>query len=389
MARNKKQIKFKEPVRLREKPLKDGNRSLYLDIYHKGVRKYEYLKLYLIPETTPEAKMRNKETMRVAEQVKAERILALQSRGMDEWDAIKLAKLPLVQWWERDYENPPRVLSASSKNWRKQTRKMIANYLGTIHRPTITLEEVDKSFCRGFIAYLRTATNRTTNEVRTISQTTANKYMMETSCAMNYAVREGLISINPFKLLSMGERITRDSKEREFLTVEGIKSLMETPCYREDVKTAFFFACLTGLRYGDVKKFAPKHIFKSADGKTEYINLTMSKTKHAVVIPLSEEAKKWLPEPKGQDEPFFHLPVPSTVSYTIDHWMKKAGITKHITFHCARHSFATMMLTMGADIYTTSKLLGHKHVATTEIYAKVIDRKKVESMSNLDRMFNQ
>ena len=68
--------------------------------------------------------------------------------------------------------------------------------------------------------------------------------------------------------------------------------------------------------------------------------------------------------------------------------MEKAGIDKHITFHCARHSFATMMLTLGTDIYTTSKLLGHHHVATTEIYAKVIDKKKVESMFNLDKMFN-
>lgn len=68
--------------------------------------------------------------------------------------------------------------------------------------------------------------------------------------------------------------------------------------------------------------------------------------------------------------------------------MEKAGIDKRITFHCARHSFATMMLTLGTDIYTTSKLLGHNHVATTEIYAKVIDKKKVESMTNLDKMFN-
>jgi len=67
--------------------------------------------------------------------------------------------------------------------------------------------------------------------------------------------------------------------------------------------------------------------------------------------------------------------------------MKAAGINKTITFHCARHTFATMMLTLGADIYTTSKLLGHNHVITTEIYAKVIDKKKVDSMNQLDKMF--
>ena len=114
----------------------------------------------------------------------------------------------------------------------------------------------------------------------------------------------------------------------------------------------------------------------------------MTKTKHSVVVPLSKEAKKWLPEPKGNDIPYFTLPVPATISLVLKNWMEKAGIDKRITFHCARHSFATMMLTLGTDIYTTSKLLGHNHVATTEIYAKVIDKKKVESMTNLDKMFN-
>lgn len=388
MARPKKQLKLKEPVRLREKKLVDGNRSLYLDIYHRGTRKYEYLKLYLIPEDTIDAKERNKETMKVAERIKAERILALQSRGMEGWDSIKKSSMTMVQWLENDYENPPKVLSESSKKWRKQIRKMFALYLESIHRPGLSLEELDKSICRGFIAYLRTATNRTTNEPRPISQTTGQKYMMELNCSLNYAVREGLIASNPFKQIESNERLTRNEKEREFLTIDEIKKLMETPCYREDVRIAFFFSCFTGLRVGDIRKFAPMHIYKSADGKTEYINMEMNKTKHDVVIPLSDEAKRWLPKPNGYKEPFFNLPVPATISLTLTNWVKAAGINKHITFHCARHTFATMMLTLGADIYTTSKLLGHNHVATTEIYAKVIDKKKFESMNNLDRMFN-
>ena len=388
MARKKKQIKVKEPVRLREKKLKDGNRSLYLDIYSNGIRKYEYLKLYLVPELTEAEKDANKQTLKIAEQVKAERILALQSRGLTDWDYIKKSSMPVVAWLEKEYENPPHVISASSKNWRKLTRKMYANYLDSIHKPNMTLEEIDKTVCRGFIAYLRTATNRTTNEARQISQTTAQKYMMEIISALNFAVREGVLSSNPFKMIPAIERITRDDKEREFLTIDEIKTLMKTPCGREDVRIAFFFSCFTGLRCSDVLQVTPRHIFKSTDGSGEYINLKMAKTKHSVIVPLSDEAKKWLPEPKGRDVPFFTLPMPSTISLVLKHWMEKAGIDKHITFHCARHSFATMMLTLGTDIYTTSKLLGHNHVATTEIYAKVIDKKKVESMTNLDKMFN-
>ena len=389
MVRPKKQIKVKEPVRLREKKLRDGNRSLYLDIYHRGTRKYEYLKLYLVPETTPEAKTRNKETMRVAEQIKSERILQLQSRGLTQWDSIKKASLPVLTWMEQEYENPPRPLSVSTMNWRKQTRKTFANYLDSIHRPTLTLEEIDKDICRGFIAYLRTAPNRLKKEAHTISQGTGERYMTEIICMLNYAVREGLIATNPFKQIPSNERLTCNDNEREFLTIEEIKLLMDAPCPRDEVKQAFMFPCFTGLRISDVRRLAPMHILKSADGLTEYIDIEMQKTKHGVIVPLSEEAKKWLPSPKGNDIPFFSLPTLATINHAIAKWTKNAGIEKHATYHTSRHSFATMMLTIGADIYTTSKLLGHSHVSTTEIYAKVIDKKKVESISSLDKMFNQ
>ena len=96
MVRKKKQIKLKEPVRLREKKLKDGNRSLYLDIYSNGIRKYEYLKLYLVPELNENAKEANKQTLQIAEQVKSERILALQSRGVSDWDYIKKSSMPVA-----------------------------------------------------------------------------------------------------------------------------------------------------------------------------------------------------------------------------------------------------------------------------------------------------
>ena len=70
-------------------------------------------------------------------------------------------------------------------------------------------------------------------------------------------------------------------------------------------------------------------------------------------------------------------------------WAKAAGIKKNISFHTARHTFATMMLTLGADIYTTSKLLGHSRISTTEIYAKIVDKKKDEAMGLIDKFFDK
>ena len=89
MARPKKQVKLKEPIKIRLKPLADGNKSIYLDIYWKGVRKYEYLKLYTIPEVNPLCKEQNKETMALAERIKAERIKALHGHGVQDWETVR------------------------------------------------------------------------------------------------------------------------------------------------------------------------------------------------------------------------------------------------------------------------------------------------------------
>ena len=101
MARPKKQVKLKEPIKIRLKSLADGNKSIYLDIYWKGTRKYEYLKLYLIPEVNPLCKEQNKETMAVAERIKAERIKALHGHGVQDWEAVKQGSMLLTGWIKR------------------------------------------------------------------------------------------------------------------------------------------------------------------------------------------------------------------------------------------------------------------------------------------------
>ncbi len=96
---------------------------------------------------------------------------------------------------------------------------------------------------------------------------------------------------------------------KEYLTIEELRTLMATDSYRPEVKEAFIFACFTGLRLSDMYRLAPMHIFKTADGKGEYIDMEMQKTEKPVIIPLSEEAKRWLPKPRGNDIPFFDIPT--------------------------------------------------------------------------------
>lgn len=165
------------------------------------------------------------------------------------------------------------------------------------------------------------------------------------------------------------------------MTIEELKRLIGTECKYEIMKQAFLFSCLCGLRVSDIRKLKWNDLQKS--GERIRIEIKMQKTKEPLYLPISDEALKWLPqqnEAKG-DDLIFPLTHEGTINKILQKWAKDAGIIKHISFHVARHTHATMMLTLGADLYTVSKLLGHKNIATTQIYAKIVDKKKEEAIS--------
>ena len=387
MVRPKKKIKIKEPVRLREKQLKDGNKSLYLDIYHKGVRKYEYLKLYLVPVQTPADRINNERVRQIAEDIKAERILSLQSKGIKNWENIKRSSMPLIKWMQEECEQNTQNFKPSTIKRKMCAVTIVKEYLDMIGKPSLGLDEVDRDFCLGFIQYLRTAKNHRTKVERPLSQNSQNGYQRILCASLYHAVREGILKSNPFATIVGKERIRQKEGERAYLTLAELKRFIDAPCLSQSLKQAFLFSCFTGLRLSDILRLCPKYIQKSADDKTEYIRMEMKKTESDVVVPLSKEAKRWFPSVIGNDTPYFTLPSKGTMFRYMREWTRAAGVDKNITFHSARHTFATSMLTLGTDIYTTSKLLGHKNVTTTQIYAKVIDSKKVESVARLDRIF--
>ena len=350
MGRPKKQVKLKEPIKIRLKSLADGNKSIYLDIYWKGARKYEYLKLYLVP---------------------------------------KQGSMLLTAWIKKYCEGGVGT-KKSTLHCRVEMLNTIEKYLDETKKGFVTLEDVDAEFCRGYVKFLRTFPNSHCIHIkpRPISENTASRYLGMFSTTLNNAVRQGILRSNPMKELDAKERIQPKDGTKEYLTIEELRKLMATDSYRPEVKQAFIFACFTGLRLSDMYRLAPMHIFKTPDGQGEYIDMEMQKTEKPVIIPLSEEAKRWMPKPKGRDIPFFDIPTTQTViGRALRKWAKDAGIDKHISFHCSRHTFGTMMLTLGADLYTTSKLMGHTNLQTTEIYAKIVDKKKEEAINLIDGMF--
>ena len=386
MGRKKKEIKMKEPVRIREKRLNDGNVSLYLDIYYRGARKKEGLKLYLVPEVSSAAKLQNANTRKLAEQIKAQRILDIQQQGIVNWEDVKKSKMTLSAWVEQ-CATEDCGLSPASMRSKRNAQARVEQYLLHIGKPDLALTEVDKDFCKGFIAFLKTCTFN--NGKKTLGSTTCRIFVNRLAAALSKAVRDGLIDRNPFKLLETKEKPQKANAMREFLTIDELRQLIATPCRYDIVKKAFLFSCFTGLRYSDMMTLKWSEIHKAADGKTLYIEHEQVKTKNRVTIPLSDEALKWMPrKAKDIDTVFHQLRITSTtVEVVLGEWMQEAGIQKHITYHCSRHTAATLLLTLGADLYTVSKILGHKSIRMTEIYAKIVDKKKIETMNLVNNMF--
>ena len=157
MGRKKKEIRLKEPVRIREKNIAGGNISLYLDIYQKGLRKKETLKLYLVPEINATTKLQNANTRKLAEQIKAQRILDIQREGLVDWDKVKKSRMTLTKWMD-DFVKYNAELSESSMKTKRNTHARIDQYLLYIGKPEFLLKDVDKEFCKGFITFLKTCT---------------------------------------------------------------------------------------------------------------------------------------------------------------------------------------------------------------------------------------
>lgn len=372
--------KLKEPVRIRFKQLSNGSKSIYLDTYKDGKREYEFLKLYLLPEYNAHLKAQNKVTLAAAEKIKSQRVIELTENAAGMKHTSQRSRLTLADWMQTYLEQQEKKGLRSLKLIRT-VKDILAQY-----DKNARMRDIQKEFCLGFIDFLR---NRYKTRLgKPLTPKSMADYFGVLTGALNAAVRADVISENPVLKLTQTERIKVPESKREFLTIEELRLLIHTDCLREDVKRAFLFSCYCGLRLSDIYNMVWRDI--SLDGEQWRVSVVMKKTATPIYLPLSGQAMNWLPErdkATDADNVFSTLPAEPNINKTLKNWMDAAGITKHITYHCSRHTFATMMLTLGADLYTVCKLLGHSNVKTTQIYAKIIDRKKDEAIGLLDDAF--
>ncbi|MTK53123.1 site-specific integrase [Paludibacter sp.] len=222
------------------------------------------------------------------------------------------------------------------------------------------------------------------NKEGIVSRNTAATYFSIFKAGLKQAFIDGYFSVD---ISAKIKGIQEQESRREHLTVEELNLLAETPCDRPILKRAALFSALTGLRHCDIQKLKWAEIQKNGDNYR--LNFTQQKTKGVEYMPISEQAYSLCGDPRKPDQPVFEdLPDPSWISVPLKRWIESAGITRKITFHCFRHTYATLQLAGGTDIYTVSKMLGHTNVKTTQIYAKVVDEKKQKAVNIIKLKMN-
>lgn len=347
----------RQSVTLRRRTLPSGNVSLYLDIYHGGVRTYEYLKLYLVKENGRKDKEQNRQTMALAEAICAKRLVEVRN---GQYGFKSRETVNLLEYVQRIIEN--------KKGSTKRRYDALLGILQGWCRPSMTLEDVNATWFTAFLSKL---------EKQHYARNTMAVYSATMRYIINQAYREGLLPNNPIANI---KGVGYEETNRVYLTVEEVRLLAKTPCGNDVTKRAFLFGCLTGMRHCDIRALTWGDVHDQ-DGYTRII-FRQAKTKGQEYLDISKQAVALMGERGSDDTPVFPLMHWSSVRKHLSSWAAAAKINKHVTFHSSRHTFAVMMLGV-TDIYTVSKLLGHRELSTTQVYAHVIDKAKREAVDNM------
>ena len=346
-------------VILRKRKLSKGGFSLWIDFYIDGERTNETLKN---TDGKPLKLTGNKkldyEVLALAEAIREQR-----EKQIEQGITLNTIKrnnnvVEVLNSYLEKYEN-----SGSYSN-AKYNYNVFLNFVGN----DVTIQSIDKSKIDKFLIHLKE---------RNIKNVTINQYVSYLFTFFNWCIEKEYISKNPTAHI---KKLKKESTKREYLTFEEIDLFSKVDKFNH-TKTAFIFSCFTGLRMIDVKNL------RWNDIRGNSIYLKIKKTGKYETIPLNATANKILNDIDKENDYIFNLPKQRrTIEYQLKAIYELAGITKHITYHCSRHTFATILLTSGVDIFTVSKLLGHSSVSMTEIYSNLINENKVTAINSIPNL---
>ncbi len=343
-------------VKLRKRKNSDGTVSLRLDIYNDGERKIETLKhLQLEKTSTIVDRERNKKKLQQAEEIAIARASNLQA---NDYSMVSDAgKKTIVVDWMQNYVN--QYKKKDVRNMQCVLNKF-KTFLNDENKTGLTFGNLAPLLIEDFIEYLESIC---TGEG-------AKSYYNRFKKMVKQAYRKNLLKANPID--NVEKKVKGKAKKKDILTLPEIKKLAGTPTESSEVRRAFLFSCVTGLRWIDVKKLK----WNSIRLESKEMNIDQSKTGENVSTPLNNTAIQLLKEAGKNDDLVFTLPSANGANKTLKAWVKRAKIGKAITWHNARHSFGTNLIYNDVDILTTSKLLGHTSMKHTQRYVKASQEMK-------------
>lgn len=371
-----KRGKKKHNVTLREKELVSGAISLYLEFYRDGQRSYEFLKLYINPKArTPIDIEQNRANYELANRIRTDRESELNNLAFDYIPPTK-KKVLFFEFAQSYLDSYTKKDKAMIKGAIEDFRRFIKEDNSGIKPENLKISQIDRLMVVHFIDFLQ---DNHTGEG-------ANSYYGRFKKILNYAVSRNIISKSPAQKKEPGDNQLTCKKpsglRKQILTNEEIQLIAKTETKHPETKRAFLFCLCTGLRFVDVKALKFAHIDLSASQLR--INQQI-KTGKPLTVDLNSTAIKLIGEPGEAKNLVFNLPGRKWASKTISKLVLKAGVQKHITWHCARHSLAVNLLTSDEkpDVKTVSSILGHTSTRTTEVYMHVVDDLKKKAVNAL------
>lgn len=374
-------------VKLLQKKISGRRKTLYLDFYPAIIspktrketrRKFLGLYIHEKPKNAIE-KQNNAEQLKLAEAL-------CQQKGnthnkpeiYNEYEKERLRKKQLgdrdfVEYFHR---TAGKRSGSNHSNWMSAL-----TYLEQFTGGRVKFANLSEQYLKEFKKRLLTTQSVKSNRKKEpLSQNSALSYFNKVRATLKQAYKEGILETD---LNARVDSIKAAEMRREYLTSEELNKLAKTPCNDNLLKRAALFSGLTRLRFSDIEKLTWGEIGQD-ESKGYTINFQHKKTKGLETMPISEQVFSLLGEQQEPESRIFGgLRSASYPSKDLRNWLKGAGIGKHITFHCFRHTFATLQMFLGTDIFTVSKMLGHRKIKTTQIYTKIVDKAKRQAADRI------
>jgi integrase len=372
-------------VKLRQKKITKGRKSLYLDFYPAIINpktgketRREFLGLYIFEKCkSPFDKKHNTDTTRIGESIRQKRENTLNKpeiyNGFEK-EQLRIKELGELCFVEYFKKLTNKRYGSNHSNWASTLK-----FFETFTNGSVKFKDLNIPFFEDFKNYLLNANSNKSKKVK-LKQNTASSYFNKIKATLKQAYKDDILQIDlNSKITPIPEQETR----REFLSLEEVNKLIKTPCKSQFLKDMAIFSALTGMAFRELQNMIWKDIIYIEE--QGYMILSKrQKTQRDNYLPISEQAYIFLGEPKEDNERVFdEVKYSAFNNKHLHEWISLAGIKKHITFHCFRHTYATLQISNGTDLYALSKMMGHKNIKTTEIYAKVIDKVKRETTNKI------